>query len=70
MDSKYNYYIRIIKPIEKKYNRMCILYSFFKLNIFKEKKKFYNTILLKYYKLLQNDANYVKELETSLFKKK
>ena len=70
MKNEYNYYIRIIKPIENKYNRMCVLYSIFGLNTFKEKKNFYNTLLLEYYKMLQDDENYAKKLEEKLTHKK
>lgn len=70
MRNEYNYYIRIIKPIEKKYNRMCILYSIFKLKWFEEKKKKYNIILINYYKMLQNDTNYTSNLENSFYQKK
>ena len=70
MKKEYNYYITIIKPIEKKYNRMCVLYSIFGLNVLKEKKNFYNTLLLKYYQMLQNDKLYTKKLEEMLTNKK
>ena len=53
MKKEYNYYINIIKPIEKKYTLMCILYNFFKLKYFKNKINFYNTILINYYKTMQ-----------------
>ena len=53
MKNEYDYYISIIKPIEKKYNRMCILYSLIKINYFKTKKQHYNKVLIKHYRLLQ-----------------
>ena len=49
---------------------MCVLYSIFGLNTFKEKKNFYNTLLLEYYKMLQDDENYAKKLEEKLTHKK
>lgn len=70
MENEYNYYLNIIKPIEKKYNRMCFLYSFFKLNHFKKKKNLYNIILINYYKLLQNNINYANNLEKKINEKK
>lgn len=63
MKNVYNYYIKIIKPIEKKYTRMCTLYSIFRWKYFKNKIIFYNKILINYYKILQNNNNYQKELE-------
>ena len=52
MKDEINYYLKIIKPIEKKYNRMCFYYRTFKLPYFLKKKKFYNGLLLSYYKTL------------------
>lgn len=63
MKSEYYYYVKIIKPIEKKYNRLCILYSFFKLEIFKNKRDFYNRFLINYYKMLQDNQSFLNELE-------
>ena len=62
MKKEHAYYINVIKPIEKKYNRMCIFYSIFKLNYFKRKITFYNNILVNYYKTLQKNIS-IKELE-------
>lgn len=52
MNEDYKYYIEYIKPIEKKYAKMCILYSKFKLKHFKRKSDFYNKILIWYYRTL------------------
>lgn len=68
MRNEYNYYVTIIKPIEKKYDRMCILYSIFRLNCFYERKNFYNKLLINYYKMLQTDKEYAKKLENQINK--
>ena len=52
MNKDYEYYVNEIKPIEKKYTRLCILYSIFKFKYFKNKSEFYNNILICYYKSL------------------
>lgn len=69
MKKEYNYYIAIIKPLEKKYNKICLLYSIFKLDYFKEKKKLYNLLLIIYYKKLQQDYTYTKAIEEEINKK-
>ena len=66
MNEAYKYYIKIIKPIEKKYTKMCILYSIFKLNYFKKKKSFYNAILVNYYRMLQNNTKELEEIIQNL----
>ena len=63
MNNSYEFYINYIKPIEKKYNLMAKLYSFFKFPIFKKRKLFYNSILIYYYKYIQNNSQEFKELE-------
>lgn len=63
MKANYEYYIKVIKPIEKKYTNMCILYNIFKFNYFKHKKDFYNKILINYYKILQNNDKFLAILE-------
>ena len=68
MKNEYNYYISIIKPIEKEYNRMCILYSIFKLKYFKEKKHYYNNLLIYYYRILQKNYKYYQFIEKELNK--
>ena len=68
MRDTYNFYIKTIKPLEKKYTRLCILYSFFKFKFIKNKIIFYNKVLIKYYGLFQNDNNRLKELENMLTK--
>ena len=52
MNEDYKYYKKVIKPIEKKYKKIFILYSIFKLNYFNNKKEFYNNILICYYRTL------------------
>lgn len=47
------YYIKVIKPLEKKYQLYCTLYNIFKFKYFKEKRDLYNNILIIYYKTLQ-----------------
>ncbi len=56
MKSEYYYYLKVIKPIEKKYTRMCILYQIFKINYFKNKRDIYNKILIIYYNMLQHNS--------------
>ncbi len=68
MKNPYVFYIKIIKPIENKYTRYCILHSIFKINYFKRKKQFYNKILIEYYRMLQNDYKNIKELEKRISK--
>ena len=63
MNNSYEFYINYIKPIEKKYNLMAKLYSFFKFPIFNKRKLFYNSILIYYYKYIQNNSQEFKELE-------
>jgi len=57
MKKEYKYYIKIIKPIEKKYTNLCILYSVFKFKCIKTKINFYNKILINYYKMLQQNTD-------------
>ncbi len=63
MKSTYAYYVKIIKPIEKKYNRMCTLYQIFKLDCFLVKRNMYNKIIVNYYKMLLKDKKALKEIE-------
>ena len=62
MKSNYEYYKKNIKPLEKKYTRMCILYSIFKFKYFKNKMNFYNIILINYYRTLQDDDKTISEI--------
>jgi len=55
--------MEVIKPLEKKYTNMCILYSIFKLKCFEKKRNLYNKQLISYYRLLQKDARALKQLE-------
>ena len=66
MDNEYKYYISIIKPLEKKYNRICIFYSIFKFKWLKDQKRFYNNLLINYYSMLQKNNTYVKKLEKQM----
>ncbi len=66
MKSNYEYYLKIIKPIEKKYTRMCTLYHIFKLNTFRIKRNIYNRMIVDYYKFLLNNHNVLKEIEKKL----
>ena len=45
---KYDEYQELIKPIEKKYNRLLLLYSHFKWKFLKKKIDNYNKILNNY----------------------
>lgn len=63
MKKEYNYYVNIIKPLEKKYNRVSLLYSIFKFKFLKDKKTTYNKFLITYYTMLFNNMTYTKKLE-------
>ena len=60
--SKYDDYQKIIEPVEKKYNRLLLLYSHFKCPFIKRKLDSYNNILQKYYQYLLKNENVQKEL--------
>ena len=66
MDNEYKYYISIIKPIEKKYNRICIFYSIFKFKWLEEKKRVYDNLLINYYVMLQKNDKYTEKLEKQI----
>ena len=66
MKNELKYYLENIKPIEKKYNRYCILYSFLKIPYFYYKKVFYNDLLIKYYKSIQNNKEFFDILEKTI----
>lgn len=66
MNKEYKYYNSIIKPIEKKYNIVCILYSIFQFKWLKEKKKTYNNLLIHYYRMLQKNNRYTENLEKQI----
>ena len=59
---KYVEYQQIIKPIEKKYNRLLLLYSYFKFSFFKRRLDYYNKILINYYKYLLENEDIPKEI--------
>jgi len=48
----YSYYKKIIYKVEKRYTRMCILYSIFKNNYYKNEMNYYKKLLILYYRLL------------------
>ena len=62
MKNELEYYYNVIKPIENKYNRYCRLYKIFTFKWIKEKRNFYNSLLLKYYKMVQNNNEYSNNL--------
>ena len=66
MKNEYKYYFSIIKPIEKKYNRICILCSIFKFKWLEEKRKTYNSLLINYYRMLQKNNKYTENLEKQI----
>ena len=66
MKKEYEFYIKNIKPLEKKYYKFCILYSIFKLEYFYHKKKFYNKLLVHYYKTIKNNKINVNNFEESI----
>lgn len=68
MKKEYDYYIKMVKPIEKKYNRISFLYYTFNFKCLREKKSFYNKLLINYYKMIQNDSTYFKNLEKEINK--
>jgi len=53
MEEEYNYYLNVIKPIEKKYTSLCIIYKFIKIRCINRKISFYNSMLINYYNVLQ-----------------
>ncbi len=61
------YYLKVIKPLEKKYTKMCIFYSLFKFKYFEKKKNFYNKILNYYYLMLTKNPHILKDIEDNLF---
>lgn len=68
MEHEYNFYVKVIKPLEKKYNRLCFLHSIFKFKFLKDKMKTYNNYLIIYYIMINKDDNYLKKLEKQLKK--
>lgn len=62
MNNDYEFYIKIIKPLEKKYNQMCTLYSLFKLEKFRTKRNQYNNLLNYYYKNFLYDKRFINNL--------
>jgi len=63
MKNNYEYYLKYIKPIEKKYTKLCTIYSFFKLNYIKNRINFYNRILNIYYRNLKNNIDDIQEFK-------
>lgn len=70
MSKEYKYYLDTIKPIEKKYNQLCIIYSFFKFKWLKKKIDHYNSLLVLYYKMIKDTPEYLKNLEKEFKKRK
>lgn len=62
MNNEYNYYVKTIKPLEKKYNFFSYLYSIMPLNIFKKKMHYYDLIVTMYYKTLKDYPEYAKKI--------
>lgn len=69
MNKEYDYYKKTIKPLEKKYNRYCILYNLFKLRTFKKLKEYYNLLLILYYKYIIDNPIYASEIIENIDKK-
>lgn len=70
MSKEYKYYLDTIKPIEKKYNQLCIIYSLFKFKWLKKKIDYYNSLLVLYYKMIKDTPEYLKNLEKEFKKRK
>ncbi len=62
MKKPYNYYLNEIKPIERKYTRICFLYSIFKTKYLEKKKAFFNALLISYYQNLQDNPKDLQEI--------
>ncbi len=50
----YLFYKEIIKPLEKKYNKMCTLYNILGFKSLKTKRNYYNILLKEYYESVFN----------------
>ena len=70
MNKEYNYYIRFIKPLEKKYNRINFFYSLFRFKFLNKKIYMYNLLLIHYYKKLQKNNNSLNEIKKEISHKK
>ena len=55
MKNEYKYYLKEIKPLEKKYTKICYYYEIFKFQFLKNKKMSYNNLLRFYYKTLKSN---------------
>lgn len=69
MNNEYKFYIKVIKPLEKKYNKLSILCCVFKFKFLKEKLQSYNNQLLIYYMMINKNHNYLRNLAKQLKKK-
>lgn len=49
MENNYKYYVKVIKPLEKKYTVLCTLYSIFKFKCLEKQKDLCNKLLINYY---------------------
>jgi hypothetical protein len=63
MKKDYEYYIKVIKPIEKKYTRLCILNKFIKSKKINNSINYYNKLLRLYYHSIKNNKNIIKEFK-------
>ena len=66
MKKHFEYYNGVIKPLERKYNRICFLYSVFKFKFLFNKKKFYNKLLISYYKTIQKNDHAIHNFKKNL----
>ena len=66
MKNNFEYYIKYIKPLEKKYSFICHLYSYFNCKYLYNKKKFYNKLLIFYYKTIQKNDNAIHNFKKNL----
>ena len=56
------YYKKVIKPIEKKYNNLCSLYSFIKLKCIQNNITYYSSILKLYYTYVTRKKDIINDL--------
>ena len=55
MNNEYEYYLKYVKPLETKYNKLKRLYHIFKLPSLKKECELINKILVLYYNDIQNN---------------
>ena len=56
MTEDYEYYLKIIKPLEKKYIKLCTIYKFTKLKLLKSRIIYLQKLILLYYKSLNKQV--------------